>query len=85
MTRSGLSGAPAPTPRSTIFSGGGHRLGSDEVDSEFIPDLDAPGESSSLYAIYFSNGHAMQRRNRKLLFGISPSGVMGSLSRMVIS
>lgn len=42
--QSGLSGAPAPTPRSTIFSGGGHRLGSDEVDSEFIPDLDAPEE-----------------------------------------
>ncbi|KAK7696522.1 hypothetical protein QCA50_001180 [Cerrena zonata] len=35
---------PAPEPRDSIFSGGGHRLGSDEVESEFIPDPNAPDE-----------------------------------------
>ena len=40
------AGPPVPQPgadarRSHVFSGGGHTLGSDEVDSEFIPDPDA--------------------------------------------
>ncbi|CAE6464107.1 unnamed protein product [Rhizoctonia solani] len=29
-------------PRSTLFSGGGHTLGSDEVESTYIPDPNAP-------------------------------------------
>ncbi|KAF8840290.1 SEP-domain-containing protein [Paxillus ammoniavirescens] len=32
----------APQATSTAFRGGGHTLGSDEVDSSFIPDPDAP-------------------------------------------
>ncbi|KAJ1303965.1 hypothetical protein OPQ81_008375 [Rhizoctonia solani] len=34
--------APAEEPRSTVFSGGGHTLGSDEVESTYIPDPNAP-------------------------------------------
>jgi hypothetical protein len=44
-----LSAGPAPaavagqaSARLGFFSGGGHTLGSDEVESEFIPDPDAP-------------------------------------------
>ncbi|KAK1229739.1 protein phosphatase regulator [Marasmius sp. AFHP31] len=32
---------PEQRARSTVFSGGGHTLGSDDVDSSFIPDPDA--------------------------------------------
>ncbi|OJT13267.1 UBX domain-containing protein 1 [Trametes pubescens] len=39
-------GSTAP-PRSSAFFGGGHTLGSDEVQSEFIPDPDAPTASES--------------------------------------
>ncbi|KAF8747916.1 hypothetical protein RHS01_11175 [Rhizoctonia solani] len=33
--------APSEEPRSSIFSGGGHTLGSDEVESTYIPDPNA--------------------------------------------
>jgi len=33
---------PGPPVRSNIFTGGGHRLGSDEEPSAYIPDPDAP-------------------------------------------
>jgi UBX domain-containing protein 1 len=36
------AGSAQPEPRSA-FSGGGHTLGSDEVDSTYIPDPNAPG------------------------------------------
>lgn len=36
MSRAGPP--PVPTSRSNIFSGGGHRLGSDEQPSTYIPD-----------------------------------------------
>ncbi|CAE6430706.1 unnamed protein product [Rhizoctonia solani] len=34
--------AAAEEPRSSMFSGGGHTLGSDEVESTYIPDPNAP-------------------------------------------
>lgn len=44
---------PAPgtdpaAPRSSIFTGGGHTLGSDEVDSTYIPDPTATSERGRL-------------------------------------
>ncbi|KAH9850446.1 hypothetical protein C2E23DRAFT_835114 [Lenzites betulinus] len=35
------AGSAAAAPRGSAFFGGGHTLGSDEVDSQFIPDPDA--------------------------------------------
>ena len=40
LLRSGPPTGPV-TPRSTAFSGGGHTLGSDEVESTYVPDPNA--------------------------------------------
>ncbi|KAI0357190.1 SEP-domain-containing protein [Trametes cingulata] len=47
LRRAAEAGPPAPQPgaapqRSRAFFGGGYMLGSDEVDSQFVPDPDAP-------------------------------------------
>ncbi len=44
---------PAPIPaqtssRSTAFVGGGHRLGSDEVESTYVPDPSLPSVAGEL-------------------------------------
>ncbi|KAJ7641257.1 hypothetical protein FB45DRAFT_899783 [Roridomyces roridus] len=38
--------APAPPTAGGVFSGGGHTLGSDEAESRFIPDPNAPADPS---------------------------------------
>ncbi|CAL1701812.1 unnamed protein product [Somion occarium] len=38
---SGIAGVSNRPPHSSAFSGGGHRLGSDEVESTFVPDPNA--------------------------------------------
>ncbi|KAF8674578.1 SEP protein [Rhizoctonia solani] len=38
---SNAAAAPSEEPRSSIFSGGGHTLGSDEIESTYIPDPNA--------------------------------------------
>ncbi len=35
---------PPPAAASTTFRGGGHRLGSDEVESQYVADPDADDE-----------------------------------------
>ena len=50
-------GAVAPEPLSTggfrVFSGGGHTLGSDEMDSTFIPDPDGQVEEGIHPTLYY--------------------------------
>lgn len=41
--------APSQQPRSSVFSGGGHVLGSDDVESSFVPDPNAQGEDDTAY------------------------------------
>ncbi|KAI0074896.1 hypothetical protein K474DRAFT_1664893 [Panus rudis PR-1116 ss-1] len=48
---SGLAPPPGPQTRSNVFTGGGHRLGSDEVDSEYVPDPNAPQPDDEVPAI----------------------------------
>lgn len=40
--RAGAAPPPEESTRSLVFSGGGHTLGSDEVESQFIPDPNGP-------------------------------------------
>jgi UBX domain-containing protein 1 len=53
LRRAAEAGPPASAIPSTsrAFSGGGHTLGSDEVESSFIPDPDAPSSASEQTAI----------------------------------
>ena len=55
-------GAPGAR-RPGFFSGGGHTLGSDEVESTFIPDPTAPaeGSSESLSLPFFSHLECLSR------------------------
>ncbi len=39
----------APTRRSGAFSGSGHTLGSDEVDSAFVPDPNAEDGEGTIF------------------------------------
>ncbi|KAL9709046.1 protein phosphatase regulator [Leucoagaricus gongylophorus] len=52
LRRAAEGGAVAPEPRSMggfrVFSGGGHTLGSDEMDSTFIPDPDGQVEEDEV-------------------------------------
>lgn len=48
--RAGPPSGP-PQPRSSAFTGGGHTLGSDEVESTFIPDPNAAPEPEEEPAI----------------------------------
>ncbi|KAL0948013.1 hypothetical protein HGRIS_010635 [Hohenbuehelia grisea] len=56
LLRRASEAAPAPgpaqaPPRSMVFTGGGHRLGSDEVESSFVPDPNAPSDPAETTAI----------------------------------
>ncbi|KAI0919984.1 hypothetical protein AcV5_001914 [Taiwanofungus camphoratus] len=44
-------GSPSGPTRSLAFSGGGHTLGSDEVDSAYVPDPSVPAEPEEETAI----------------------------------
>ena len=41
----------APTRRGGAFSGGGHTLGSDEVDSAFVPDPNAEDGEGTIFSL----------------------------------
>ncbi|KJA16623.1 hypothetical protein HYPSUDRAFT_193049 [Hypholoma sublateritium FD-334 SS-4] len=52
-----------PTRRSGAFSGGGHTLGSDEVDSSFIPDPsaeDGEEETAIRHLVFWRNGFQVE-------------------------
>lgn len=47
-----------PTRRSGAFSGGGHTLGSDEVDSSFIPDPSAEDGEGTIFSLAMESSKA---------------------------
>ncbi|TCD71049.1 hypothetical protein EIP91_000141 [Steccherinum ochraceum] len=47
----GMAPAPVEDSRPSVFSGGGHTLGSDEVESQFIPDPNGASEPDTETAI----------------------------------
>ncbi|KAF9808997.1 hypothetical protein IEO21_07652 [Rhodonia placenta] len=55
LRRAAEAGPPPPpaegSARGTVFTGGGHTLGSDEVDSQYIPDPNAPEEPEEETAV----------------------------------
>ncbi|OCH91979.1 SEP-domain-containing protein [Obba rivulosa] len=56
-------GAPTGPSRSSIFSGGGYTLGSDEVDSSYVPDPDAPAqeeETAVRHITFWRNGFSVE-------------------------
>ena len=73
-----LEPEPEGALRSSAFQGGGYTLGSDEVESTFVPDPNGapnPGRSCPCF-FYYHRIHLGQPR--RLLSAISPSGAMGS-------
>jgi len=57
-------GAPGPAaPGSNFFSGGGHVLGSDEVESSYVPDPDAPAaaeETAIRHLTFWRDGYSVE-------------------------
>ncbi|KAK2465022.1 hypothetical protein APHAL10511_003098 [Amanita phalloides] len=53
LRRAAEAGPPPPASQSHAFTGGGHRLGSDEDPSTFIPDASAPEQETAVRHITF--------------------------------
>ncbi|KAF9265051.1 SEP-domain-containing protein [Marasmius fiardii PR-910] len=54
---------PEQRPRNTVFSGGGHTLGSDDVESSFVPDpdsLDNDVEPTIRHLIFWRDGFTVE-------------------------
>ncbi|CCM00209.1 uncharacterized protein FIBRA_02237 [Fibroporia radiculosa] len=58
------SSATSDSVRSTVFSGGGHTLGSDEVESQFIPDPSVPAgpeeETAIRHLTFWQDGFSVE-------------------------
>ncbi|KAE9397924.1 SEP-domain-containing protein [Gymnopus androsaceus JB14] len=65
LLRRAAEGGPPPTAEavSRTFTGGGHRLGSDEVESSYIPDPSAPegeGEPTVRHLTFWRDGFTVE-------------------------
>jgi UBX domain-containing protein 1 len=82
-----LSAGPAPSsqPQSGVFSGSAHTLGSDEVESQFIPDPTHPFGLYSLRSEHGGSSRSFQTIPSPLPYVISHYGARGSVLMMASS